>query len=87
MQALRNGVPMLASSGYVSTVNETACVGCGNCKESCQFDAIAIVDQFAKVDPDVCMGCGLCEFCCPQKAIVLQRDPGRSAPLELMALY
>ena len=87
MQAWRNGVPMLASSGYVSTVNETACVGCGNCKESCQFDAIAIVDQFAKVDPNVCMGCGLCEFCCPQRAIELLRDPGRSAPLELMALY
>ena len=32
MQAQRNGVPMLASSGYVSRVDEDLCIGCGDCK-------------------------------------------------------
>ena len=83
MQAWRNGVPMLASSGYVSEVDEMACVGCGTCKRYCQFNAITIVDQSAKVDHDGCMGCGVCTSFCPEDALSLVRDHTRSDPLEL----
>jgi hypothetical protein len=31
MQAHRSGTPMLASSGYVSRVDEELCIGCGDC--------------------------------------------------------
>jgi len=39
MQAHRSGTPMLASSGYVSRVDEELCIGCGDCIPYCQFHA------------------------------------------------
>ena len=83
MQAWRNGVPMLASSGYVCEVDAAACVGCGICKKNCQFSAITIVEQSAKVDHDACMGCGVCTSFCPEKTLSLRRDHSRSDPLEM----
>ncbi|MGD2269522.1 MAG: 4Fe-4S binding protein [Desulfobacterales bacterium] len=83
MQIQRNGIPMLASSGYVSTVEEDVCNGCGTCEKFCHFNAIAVDNESARVDPAACMGCGVCQSFCPQKAITLKRDPNRAAPLEL----
>ncbi len=83
MQIYRNGVPMLASSGYVSTVDATACIGCGICKKYCQFNAITVVAQLARVDDTACMGCGVCTSFCPENALSLRRDYTRSDPLEI----
>jgi ferredoxin len=83
MQAQRNGVPMLASSGYVSSVDQKACSGCGTCEQLCQFKAIAMDGDYAVIDTAACMGCGVCAFHCPQGTIKMQNDPTRSAPLEL----
>lgn len=83
MQAQRNGIPMLAASGYVSQVDEAACLGCGLCAESCQFGAISLPDSLAVIDPARCMGCGVCVSRCPQEALSLRREPGRGSPLEL----
>ena len=82
MQAQRNGIPMLASSGFVSAVNNAECTGCGTCAKYCQFNAINI-DDIAVVDPSLCKGCGVCESRCPRHAITMQRDFNRSAPLDL----
>ena len=83
MQAQQNGIPMLASSGFVSVVDKAECNGCGTCAPFCQFNAIEINADLAEVNPDVCMGCGICESMCPQNAVRLQRDLNRSAPLDL----
>lgn len=83
MQAYRNGIPMLAASGYLAQVDEIACLGCGVCVDYCQFEALSLPDGVAVVDPAGCMGCGLCVDHCPQEAISLQREPTRSLPLEL----
>lgn len=83
MQAQRNGIPKLTSSGYVRTIDAARCNGCANCVEHCQFNAIEMVGDLAVANPDVCMGCGVCESFCPQNAITLQLDLSRSAPLEL----
>jgi ferredoxin len=83
IQIHRNGIPMLAASGYVSTVEEASCNGCGTCEKFCQFNAITVDDESARVDPEACMGCGVCESFCPQNAVTLRRDASRSAPLEL----
>jgi ferredoxin len=82
MQAQRNGIPMLASSGFVSAVDMTECTGCGTCAKYCQFNAINI-DDIAVVDPSLCKGCGVCESKCPRHAITMQRDFNRPAPLDL----
>lgn len=40
MQAQAMGIPMLASSGYVAGVKESACTGCGLCVKRCHFKAV-----------------------------------------------
>ncbi len=86
MQAQRNGVPMLTSSGYVSQVDEILCIGCGDCKGFCQFEALEVVDGFNHVDYDKCMGCGVCVSKCNQGALSLVRDEAKGIPLEVMSL-
>lgn len=86
MQAWRNGIPMLASSGYVSRVAADRCVGCGNCTDFCQFGALSIGDGVVAVDTSACMGCGICVSKCAQDALSLVRDPTRGEPLEMREL-
>ena len=85
MQAQRNGVPMLASSGYLCQMtDETLCTQCGQCLRNCQFAAI---DQDARgrmqVDAGTCMGCGVCVNNCPSGALRLERAPEKGEPLEM----
>lgn len=86
MQAWRNGVPMLASSGYVSQVDMEQCLGCGMCVDFCQFGAISMNEGQAVIDTDQCMGCGVCASKCTQEAISLVRMPGKGEPLEIQQL-
>jgi ferredoxin len=86
MQAHFNGVPMLASSGYVSRVDESECVGCGMCVDDCQFGAIDLVGGRSRVDWDACMGCGVCVDKCQQGALSLALDERKGIPLDMRAL-
>lgn len=86
MQAYKRGTPMLASSGYVASVDEALCAGCGLCADACQFGAIEVDGGRAVVDLNNCMGCGVCVAACPQEAFVLVRDPSRGEPLEIREL-
>lgn len=86
MQAQRNGIPMLISSGYTMQVNEDVCVGCGVCQAECQFQAISCEGVWAEVDQQACMGCGLCAQHCPEGALALVRDASKPAPLEMCSL-
>jgi len=86
MQAQRHGVPMLASSGYISQVDEVLCIGCGDCVDTCQFGALTLQDGINTVDEIKCMGCGVCISKCTQEALSLQRAPEKGEPLEIFAL-
>lgn len=86
MNAHRNGTPMLASSGYVSRVDEDLCISCGECEEYCQFGAIQVNGLTAVADETACMGCGVCVLHCEQDALRLEGDPARGDPLELVNL-
>lgn len=86
MEALRNGTPMIASSGYVAQVDTDLCAGCGSCADVCQFEAISTDDGLAHIDAAACMGCGVCAAHCPQEAISLVRDPAKGEPLEIQTL-
>jgi ferredoxin len=83
MQAQRNGTPMLASSGYVSQVDEDLCIGCGDCNPFCQFHALEIVDGVNHVIYEKCMGCGICTSKCVQGALSLVQDDAKGVPLEI----
>ncbi len=86
MQAWRNGVPMLAASGYRSRVDADLCIGCGDCSNLCQFGALSADDGVAAVDAALCMGCGVCVSHCTQGALSLVRDPSKGEPLEIREL-
>lgn len=85
MQAQRNGIPMLCSSGYAAQVDAERCVGCGNCTKYCQFDALRLEDRLVHVTGD-CMGCGVCVSKCPKDALSLVRAPERGTPLQVERL-
>ncbi|MBN1264715.1 MAG: 4Fe-4S binding protein [Anaerolineales bacterium] len=86
MHAHRNGVPMLASSGYECQVQEDLCSGCESCVDICPFEAISVADGLAQVDQARCMGCGVCVSQCTQGALELARNPARGEPLEIFEL-
>ena len=52
-------------------VEEGLCSGCKICVGICQYDAIDLFADKAKIDPEKCDGCGLCLALCPTKAIEL----------------
>jgi Pyruvate/2-oxoacid:ferredoxin oxidoreductase delta subunit len=82
----KRGTPMLASSGYVSRVDEDMCIGCGDCNDYCQFFALTVNNGYASIDHSICMGCGVCATHCPQNALSLIHDPAKGEPLEIMSL-
>lgn len=86
MNAQRNGVPMLTSSGYVSQVNEELCIGCADCVKNCQFGSLEMGDLGMEVNYESCMGCGVCVDKCEQGALALVRDEAKGIPLEICAL-
>ena len=86
MQAQRNGTPMLASSGYLSHVDEDLCIGCGECAAFCQFGALSVPATLAVVDGEACMGCGVCVGKCEQGALSLAREPAKGIPLDIRQL-
>lgn len=83
MQAQRSGTPMLASSGYLSHVDEERCIGCGDCISYCQFEALEVLDGVNHVLYEKCMGCGICISKCEQEALSLRLDAGKGSPLEV----
>lgn len=83
MQAHQHGTPMLASSGYVASVDESLCQGCGECEAHCQFAAITVIDGLSTVNFSECMGCGICVSHCAQGAIELALAPAKGIPLEM----
>ena len=86
LQAVRHGTPMAISSGYVSQLEEGACIGCGLCVDDCPFGALASHDGSVRIDQADCMGCGVCVTICGQEALSLVRDPSKSEPLIISEL-
>lgn len=86
VQAMRNGNPMLASSGFVAKVDEQLCVQCGRCVSFCQFDAIYKDENQVCFDEAKCMGCGVCEDICKKGARTMTAAPERGSPLDIHKL-
>ncbi|NIR31611.1 MAG: 4Fe-4S dicluster domain-containing protein, partial [Gammaproteobacteria bacterium] len=85
LEAMRRGVPMVASSGYVARVDEQACIACGTCEATCPFDAITL-ERTAVVSWENCMGCGVCEGQCDNGGIALVLDERKGLPLDVQEI-
>lgn len=64
----------VARSAFVNRVDEDLCIGCGECVEYCQFDALTL-DDVVHVNESRCVGCGVCVAACLQEALGLVRRP------------
>ncbi len=82
---MKLGMPMLASSGYVSSVDASRCEACGTCEKACHFEAISVAET-AVVNREKCMGCGVCEVKCPNKAMSLVRDEKKGVPFDVRVM-
>ena len=66
---------VFAKSRYEARVEADLCMGCEDCLERCQFDAIEMrkvggSEQLqAVVDPRKCWGCGVCTLVCEPRAL------------------
>jgi len=83
---MRQGVPMMASSGYVAEIDPALCTNCDDCVEACPFNALAKNSDGIKRYWDLCLGCGVCEVTCATGAISLVRDERKGIPLDVRAL-
>ena len=45
------------------------CIGLGDCKNACQYDAIHICDGVARINPVMCKACKQCLKTCPNHII------------------
>lgn len=48
------------------------CIGCKICEKNCEFDAIHVENNLAKIDYDKCTSCGSCASACPKGVIHLR---------------
>lgn len=58
-------------------------MGCGNCTQYCQFEALHVQERTLHVDTEKCMGCGVCESKCPKQALSLKEAPEKGMPLQM----
>jgi ferredoxin len=70
---LNHRTPVMFRGESLARIDESACVGCGECVKICPFDAYRPHKRKtkARIDPRKCYGCGICRAVCVKGAITL----------------
>jgi ferredoxin len=75
---------------YYASVDAGSCVGCGECVERCQVNAIQMNENstLAVINLDRCIGCGNCVAACQPEALRLLKKANEVIPpADAPALY
>lgn len=51
-------------------VDEEKCINCGDCADSCHYNAIAVIKEKVLFFRELCHACGACQVVCPTDAVV-----------------
>jgi heterodisulfide reductase subunit A len=74
----------ITTSGLVAEVNQSKCIGCGDCVEICpysaidltetvrEFEEVTITVKKSSINSALCKGCGTCAATCPVGAIAVK---------------
>ena len=76
------GIKTVAKSNFVAVVDKESCIGCWECVELCQMNAIEMEDDKAVVNAEHCMGCGNCIPICPTESLKLERCSKDKPPVK-----
>jgi NAD-dependent dihydropyrimidine dehydrogenase PreA subunit len=67
------GLKQVAGSNFLASVDQESCIGCGDCLERCQMDALEMEGETVRVIEEHCIGCGNCISACPSESLSLVR--------------
>jgi NAD-dependent dihydropyrimidine dehydrogenase PreA subunit len=68
------------NSNFYANVIPDNCIGCGECMEICQMDAITLKETISNVNLDFCIGCGNCVAHCKNNGIILKEKKNLHVP-------
>jgi len=72
---------------FVRETELDECIGCGACADICPVDAVKMVDDKPRLDPDWCIGCGVCAVHCPAGVISIKRRVENKGPQDFVQLH
>ncbi len=67
------GLKQVAGSNFVAVADQETCIGCGDCLDRCQMDALEMEGETVRVIEEYCIGCGNCISACPSESLSLVR--------------
>jgi Na+-translocating ferredoxin:NAD+ oxidoreductase RNF subunit RnfB len=69
--ATYTGIPTCTSANALANAQacKFGCLGFGDCKAACKFNAIEIIDGLATINYEKCTGCTACSKACPRNLI------------------
>ncbi len=70
----------LESANFQVQAEFEECVGCGDCIERCQMDALCLEEEVISIDLSRCIGCGNCVTVCPTECLSMVRRSDKSPP-------
>jgi len=75
-----NSSAMLSFSNFKVQADVDECVGCGDCIDRCQMEALSLVDDVIAIDEARCIGCGNCSTVCPTDCLTMVRHAEVTPP-------
>ena len=61
------------STNFLVRCREASCIGCGQCVDYCQLEALQLSGDLININEEYCKGCGVCVSKCPTQSLYLAR--------------